>query len=368
MITTICNTFRGRCRRLVLHRSASVEFVTSRGLSYSTNIQGQTLPRTISTISFSSLKRARHSHIACSKQHSNFSEEGERNFSTSTRKMSRETPKKDWSATQYLKFNNERTRPVHDLVSQIAEHITSSNPRIYDLGCGPGNSAKVILDAFPGAKITGIDSSPDMLSKASAYLPDAEFLKGDLSTFSVKDGEKVDLLFSNAAFHWLRSPTRIETLTRLFLTLKPGGVLAFQIPDNYDESSHKLMREVAKKKDTLFYKYFDEANVGELENKERPDLDPIESRHTFYNALAPHASSVNIWRTEYQHVLKDAGAIVEWVKSTGLQPFLHRIEDDNATKAFLEEYERRLQEDYKSLVDGKVLLGYPRLFLVAVRK
>ncbi|KAF2622027.1 S-adenosyl-L-methionine-dependent methyltransferase [Macroventuria anomochaeta] len=282
--------------------------------------------------------------------------------------MSTEPAKKDWSATQYLKFGNERTRPVYDLMSQIAPHITTQNPRIYDLGCGPGNSTKVLLDTFPGANVTGMDSSPDMLSKASASLPDIEFIKGDLHTFVPKEGEEVDLLFSNAVFHWLRSPTRIGTLTRLFQTLKCGGVLAIQVPDNHNEHTHRLMREVATQHDSPWYPYFADTRIGKFEDKSRPDLDSIEPPNMFYNALAPHAASVNLWRTKYQHVLKDAGAIVEWVKGTGLQPYLQRIEHEEPKKAFLEEYEKRLAKAYPELVDGKVLLGYPRLFVVAVRK
>lgn len=282
--------------------------------------------------------------------------------------MSSEPVKKDWSATQYLKFNNERTRPVYDLVSQIASHVTTPNPRIYDLGCGPGNSTKVLLDAFPGATITGMDSSPDMLAKASASLPGVEVVKGDLSTFALKEGEQVDLLFSNAVFHWLRNPTRIPTLTRLFATLRPGGVLAIQMPDNYNEQSHSLMRDVAKTAGSAWSPYFADAKIGDLEHGDRPDLDPVEPPRDFYNALIPHAASVNLWRTTYQHVLKDAGAIVEWVKGTGLQPYLQRIEDEEAKKAYLAEYERRLADAYEGMVDGRVLLGYPRLFVLAVRK
>ncbi|KAF9699635.1 hypothetical protein EKO04_002624 [Ascochyta lentis] len=282
--------------------------------------------------------------------------------------MSSKPPKKDWSATQYLKFNNERTRAVYDLVSQIRPHITSSNPRVYDLGCGPGNSTKVLLEAFPGATITGMDSSPDMLSKASASVPGVEFVTGDLSTFAPREGEEVDLFFSNAVFHWLRSPTRIPTLTRLFQTLRPGGVLAIQVPDNYHEESHRLMREVAKTQGSAWSRYFADAEIGVVENAERPDLDPIEAPHAFYNALIPHAASVNAWRTNYHHVLQDANAIVEWVKGTGLQPYLQRIGEEDAKKAFLEEYEKRLARAYQELADGKVLLGYPRLFIVAVRQ
>jgi trans-aconitate 2-methyltransferase len=193
-------------------------------------------------------------------------------------------------------------------------------------------------------------------------------VRGDLGTFAPQEGSEADVLFSNAVFHWLRNRTRIATLSRLFQTLRPGGVVAIQLPDNYEERSHRLMRETAVAEGEAWSKYFADAQVGNLQNAGRPDLDPVEPAGTFYNALAPHAASVNIWRTEYQHVLKDAKAIVEWVKGTGLQPYLQRIEDEEAKNAFLGEYEKRLGEAYPEMADGNVLLTYPRLFVVAVRK
>jgi trans-aconitate 2-methyltransferase len=298
-------------------------------------------------------------------------------FSTSaTRSAASNTP--DWSATQYLKFGNERTRPVHDLVAQILPSIKTPTPRIYDLGCGPGNSTTVLADAFPGAKIMGVDSSPDMIRKASATFEArggeqvVKFEKGNLEKYA-PEGE-VDLLFSNAVFHWLRSPKRIPTLIRLMETLKPGGVLAFQVPDNYNEPTHVAMREVASQTDRPWSSSFASSSIGDLTNASRPDLDPIESPSTFYKSFMQSGmcETVNLWRTQYQHVLQGHGAIVEWVKGTGLQPYLNMMKGEEEKKAFLEEYERALSEKYESIEveDGKkvVLLQYPRLFVVAVRK
>jgi trans-aconitate 2-methyltransferase len=291
----------------------------------------------------------------------------------STTKLARtmaSKPEKDWSANQYLLFNTQRTRPVHDLITQIKPLVTTPNPRIYDLGCGPGNSTSALLSAFPDGKITGMDSSSDMLKKARAEpdLANVKFVQGDLESFEVDVASQPDLLFSNAVFHWLRSPTRIPTLLRLFQTLKPGGVLAIQMPDNYSEPSHAAMRDTAVLSNKPWSKFFESKNIGDLSNANRPDLDPIESPHTYYNELIQHAAHVDIWRTTYSHVLAGAPEIVEWVKGTGLQPFLNQIEDAEAKQAFLEEYEKKVREGYEGLRDGKVILGYPRLFVVAVRK
>jgi trans-aconitate 2-methyltransferase len=275
--------------------------------------------------------------------------------------MATEPPKKDWSATQYLKFNNERTRAVHDLVAQLPFPPSQPPKRIVDLGCGPGNSTAVLAARFPSSPISGIDTSEDMLAKARATLPDVEFGLGDVTGYSPPEG--TDVLFSNAVFQWLRKEERIKTIVRLLQTLSSGGALAFQVPDNFNEPSHRLMRETAHS-DGPWRKYF--ANL--TAEQQRPDLDPIETPADFYNALIPHSQAVNIWHGVYQHVLPDARGIVEWVKGTGVQPFLHAIPDEEAKEAYLAEYERRLVEVYRPLVDGKVLFRFPRLFVVATRK
>ncbi|KAF1911527.1 trans-aconitate 2-methyltransferase [Ampelomyces quisqualis] len=286
-----------------------------------------------------------------------------------TRAMTSATASKaqnDWSADQYLKFKTQRTRPVHDLISQVVPHMTAAKPRIYDLGCGPGNSTQALHAAFPHGEITGIDSSPDMLDKARAALPRIEFVQGDVSAFNPKD--EPDVLFSNAVFHWVRRPARIPTLVRLFQRLTPGGVMAMQVPDNYDEPSHAAMRVAAKMSGQVWSAAFSTCDIGNVDGGDRPDLDPVEPAAHFYNALVPHAALVNVWRTTYLHVLDDERAIVEWVEGTGLQPFLNLIDDEQAKARYVNQYARLLKERYPKLADGKVLLAYPRLFVVAVRQ
>ncbi|RVP22464.1 methyltransferase domain-containing protein, partial [Sinorhizobium meliloti] len=82
-----------------------------------------------------------------------------------------------WSAAQYAKFEDERTRPARDLLAQVPD--LPAGPA-FDLGCGPGNSTELILARFPGSPLTGIDSDDDMLSAARTRLPDLRFERGDL--------------------------------------------------------------------------------------------------------------------------------------------------------------------------------------------
>jgi trans-aconitate 2-methyltransferase len=146
----------------------------------------------------------------------------------------------DWSARQYLKFEDERTRPARDLLAQVP--LTQIR-RAIDLGCGPGNSTELLVERYPGAVVSGIDSSPDMLRQARERLPQCDFPPGDLATW-VPD-EPVDLLFANAAYQWV--PDHLKALRRVVEALAPGGVLAVQMPDNTAEPSHLAMEAIAKR-------------------------------------------------------------------------------------------------------------------------
>lgn len=220
-----------------------------------------------------------------------------------------------------------------------------------------------------------MDSSPEMLQKATETVKGegVQFVEADLNGWEMP-GEQVDLIFSNATFHWLRQGKRIGLIARLMKGLRKGGILAFQVPDNYHAPSHTLMRSVACTPNALWTPYFAHTRIGDLTDPTRPDLDPIETPNELWEVLmGAGAERVDVWRTEYFHVLEGgARAIVEWVKGTGLMPYLERIKGDEgaeeAKEAFLAEFERRIGEveEYK-LPDGKVLLGYPRLFVVGVK-
>ena len=252
-----------------------------------------------------------------------------------------------WSPSEYLKFEDERTRPSRDLLAAVP---LGEARAVVDIGCGPGNSTELLAARYPEAEVAGIDTSPEMLAAARQRLPRATFVEAAAESWT--PARPVDLLFANAVMQWV--PGHAAVMERLLAGLAPGGVLAVQVPDNQDEPTHRLMRAVA-----LDGPWRDRFATP----VRREEVLPAEG---YYDRLAPLAR-VEVWRTTYFHPLADAAAIVAWVAGTGLRPFLDRL-DGSERPVFVADYERRIAEAYPPQVDGRVLLRFPRLFVVATRR
>jgi trans-aconitate 2-methyltransferase len=254
----------------------------------------------------------------------------------------------DWSARQYLKFEDQRTRPARDLLAQIP--LESAN-KVYDLGCGPGNSTELLVARYPDAETNGVDSSPDMLRRARERLPQCAFVQADLAQWAAP--ADADILFSNATFQWV--PHHLKVLERLLAGLKSDGVLAVQMPDNTNEPSHVWMREIAK-----------EPHWAKLVPPAALEREDLPSPDDYYNALRPLCTRLDLWHTQYQHALAGPEAVTEWFKATALRPFIDPLTPEQR-QAFLEAYTARIAAAYPTRYDGKVLLRFPRLFMVAIR-
>src|SRR4051794_12289042 len=106
------------------------------------------------------------------------------------------------SPEQYLWFAEERTRPCRELAGQVRLPRVET---ILDLGCGPGNSTRVLRERWPEAKVTGLDSSPEMIGQARRELPEAGFVCAKIEDWAESQGPGFDLIFSNAALQWVRA-------------------------------------------------------------------------------------------------------------------------------------------------------------------
>ena len=87
-----------------------------------------------------------------------------------------------WDPATYLQFANERARPFADLVGQVRADRPA---QVVDLGCGPGQLTASLADRWPGATVLGLDSSPEMVERASASVGPIVPLTGGLPPASV---------------------------------------------------------------------------------------------------------------------------------------------------------------------------------------
>lgn len=256
--------------------------------------------------------------------------------------------KSDWSPTQYLKFEDHRTRPATDLLSRVT---TTDPSMVTDVGCGPGNSTELLVARFPRAVTCGFDTSEKMVNAAQERLPAQKFEMADVTTWTPSQPQ--DLIFSNAVLQWV--PDHGTLLPRLMSYLGQKGTLAIQMPDNLDQPSHTSMRAAAE--DPRWSSRLKAADAARTE---------ILSAEDYWSVLHDHASAIEIWRTIYYHPLQGLEGIVDWFKGTGLLPYLNLLRDDEK-EDYLTKYKGYLAEHYTVMRDGTVLLAFPRLFIIASR-
>ena len=254
-----------------------------------------------------------------------------------------------WEPQQYLKFEKERTQPAVDLANRVEQE----NPgRIVDIGCGPGNSTAVLQRRWPQAEIVGVDASAEMLQRAAAQHPGVVWRQADASE-GLQGLGQFDLVFSNAAIQWM--PQHERLFKNLFGLLYEGGTLAFHVP--YSKEIPLNTVAVGLTQAPQWAPYF----------PTQPQWPQYHDVRHYYSLLRPYTPRLQLWKTEYIHILDSHEALYEWYNGTGLQPFLDKIPAEEARLAFCEAYKAGLAEAYKPEEDGRVLLPFTRIFCLVER-
>lgn len=253
----------------------------------------------------------------------------------------------DWSSSLYLRYGSERTQPAIDL----ANRVPGSPGRIVDLGCGPGNSTAVLQGRWPDAAITGVDNSSNMLERARSTFPDLAWELADAASWH--PDTPPDLLFSNAALHWL--PNHAELMPRLLGFVTPGGWFAAQLPYHLESPLHQALFAVA-----------DAPPWREALRAARNAMH-VETAAGYYDLLRGGAARLDVWVTTYFHPMKDLQGVLDWIRATGLRPYLEALPDDRKNH-----FEQALMERWRDTLPatsaGGYLLPFPRLFLLAQRR
>ena len=250
-----------------------------------------------------------------------------------------------WDPRQYLAFGGERLRPALDLMA----HVPLKSPRtIVDLGCGAGNVTEALKARWPEARITGVDSSPEMLARARARAPGIAWIEADVGGW--RPDLPVDLLFSNATLHWIENHASV--FPRLLAHVARGGVFAVPMPRNWGAPSHTSISDTVRD--------------GPWRDRLEPLIraQPTLAPERYYDLVAPLVRTLDIWETEYLQVLDGDNPVAEYVKGSWLRRFLDALEEPERT-AFETAYRSRVAAAYPPRADGKTLFPFRRLFIVA---
>lgn len=248
----------------------------------------------------------------------------------------------DWDSELYLKFEYERKQPCIDLLS----HLNGAFEKILDLGCGPGNSTGKLFEKYGYSTIIGFDSDDNMLQKARKDCPSIEFIKG----FAPSDFDKLsggfDLIFSNACIHWIEDQNKL--IDEIYKLLNPHGVFAVQIPLTDESKFYSILHKLIEQKWTKLKRIKNFHNMNQ---------------EGYYNALIKKFENITLWQSDYYHIV-DKNMILEWYKGSGLRPYLALLDEDEQ-KEFLNDLQKKIDENYHLMDDGKVFLVMPRLFFIA---
>jgi trans-aconitate 2-methyltransferase len=250
-----------------------------------------------------------------------------------------------WDPDQYLRYAGARLRPAADLLARVP---LEQPAEVFDLGCGAGNATRLLAARWPSAQVTGVDDSQPMLSKAREAWPEARWIQADMGRWAAPT--PADLIYSNAALHWL--PDHGQLLPRLMRMLRAQGVLALQMPRNFAAPSHTAVAETVRHGPWK----------ARLQHLLVPA--PVSEPEVYFDMLQPHAAELDIWETEYLHVLEGPDPVKEWTKGTWLKRFLDALDVAEAAR-FEADYADRVRCAYPVRADGRTLFPFRRLFIVA---
>ncbi|MFP5332572.1 MAG: methyltransferase domain-containing protein [Acidimicrobiia bacterium] len=250
-----------------------------------------------------------------------------------------------WDPVRYEQFLDHRLRPGIDLMNRIGRFTPS---RIVDLGCGTGRLTRLLAGSHPDSEVVGVDSSPEMLEQAQQPPSAIRWVQASVTEW--EPDHEYGLIFSNAALHWLDDHPAL--FARLGSWVPAGGVLAVQMPDNWNQPTHTIPSAMVEGPE------FRDVSALLARNRVAP---PARYREWLGDGL-----TVDLWTTTYHQILEGEDPVFDWVSATVLAPVLAAL-DPSRRDRFAAECVRRYREVYPPEPDGTTILPFRRLFIVARR-
>lgn len=258
----------------------------------------------------------------------------------------REIAVREWDPQQYLEFEHERTQPSIDLVARIPLEDPKT---IIDIGCGPGNSTRILRNRWPHADIVGLDKSEKMIERARTDYPGQTWVIGDASKFETD--RMYDIVFSNAAIHWI--PDHHRLIPRLFQIVREDGILAIQVPANYESPLYKIILNIARSSKWSAFTSGCDRQIT------------YHAAEYYYNELVSLTQEIALWKTTYYHILNSHQDLVAWYKGTAMKPILESLPTDDNREEFEQAVLTECKEQYPPQSDGRILYPFKRLFFTA---
>lgn len=258
-----------------------------------------------------------------------------------------------WDPAAYLRFTDHRARPFDDLLARVAVDDPGT---VVDLGCGPGTLTVRLLERWPAATVTGLDSSAEMIAAARALGSPVRFDVADVVDWNPEPD--LDLVVCNAVLQWV--PGHPALLTRWADRLPPGAVLAFAVPGNFDAPSHQAIRAVAA--DPRWRDRLPTIRGGDV----------VRDPAGYAARLLRSGCLVDAWETTYLHLLPAADddpaahPVLAWVEGTAARPVRTAL-GDAEWATFRQLLGQELASRYP-IRDGLVFFPFRRVFVVATRR
>jgi trans-aconitate 2-methyltransferase len=251
-----------------------------------------------------------------------------------------------WNPDQYHKFQAARSAPFDDLAALVTPR---DGLNAVDLGCGTGELTRKLADSLPDCDMVGLDNSPEMLARAQQHEREGLCFESATVEDFVADSSQWDLIFSNAALHWI--PGHATFMPALMKKVRPGGQIAVQMPSNFNHIAQSLVVDIALEEPFLtalngFVRY-------------SPVL-PIDD----YAAMlfAAGFEDINVFEKIYPQVLENSDGVAEFTKGSVLVPYLERLGDLGDT--FMNTYRERLRQHMPA---SPVFYTFRRIFFVATK-
>lgn len=236
-----------------------------------------------------------------------------------------------WNPDIYNKFRSERAAPFYDLLALVKP---VDNMKVIDLGCGTGELTRILCNELPGATVTGIDSSAEMLANAAAL--ENERLHFEVKTIQqqLNSNDTCDLVFSNAAIQWVDDHEKL--FPRIISSINKGGQLAIQMPAQHHNKTNIILNELAE--ETPFKQQL----------KDFKRISPVLDIDRYAEILFENgAAAITAFEKIYPLILPDIDALYNWVSGTALIPYIERL-DESSKEIFIEAYKERLGKEFKN--------------------